>query len=171
MLDATTFIGANRSYYSFDLCPGFWDCLLEHFHDGRLLSIDRVRDELLYVSAAQKPAKPDKLHFWTKAAPKDLFVSSNEQLIDDAYTDLMAWVTNHPQFHQEAKDKFARGADGWLIAYAKVHSAVVVTLEVLNLDIKRKVPIPNVCQQFNVHYLNTFEMLRQLDVRFDLRST
>ena len=31
--------------------------------------------------------------------------------------------------------------------------------------------MPNVCRQFNVPYLNTFEMLRQLGVQFDLRHT
>ena len=51
---------------------------------------------------------------------------------------------------------------------AQVHNVVVVTEEVFNQDIKKEVPIPNACQQFNVPYLNTFQMPRQLGVRFDL---
>jgi pimeloyl-ACP methyl ester carboxylesterase len=60
----------------------------------------------------------------------------------------------------------ANGADGWLVAYAKVMDCVIVTQEVLNPDIKRKVPIPNVCQSFSVSFIDTFEMLRRLGVRF-----
>jgi hypothetical protein len=43
---------------------------------------------------------------------------------------------------------------------------VVVTHEVLNVDIKRKVPIPNVCKPFNLRPVDTFVMLRELGVRF-----
>ena len=83
----------------------------------------------------------------------------------------MNWVQNNPQFQTAAKSKFAAVADGWLVAYAYVHNAVVVTHETFSADAKSRVLIPNVCQQFNVRYLNTFEMLRQLGVQFDLRPT
>ena len=83
----------------------------------------------------------------------------------------MNWVQNDPQFLPSARSKFAAVADGWLVAYANVHSTVVVTHEKFKADAKSRVLIPNVCQQFNVPYLNTFDMLRQLGVQFDLRST
>jgi hypothetical protein len=28
LLDSNVFIEAYRRYYSFDICPGFWDCLV-----------------------------------------------------------------------------------------------------------------------------------------------
>jgi len=65
-----------------------------------------------------------------------------------------------------AKADFASGADGWIVAYAKAKGHIVVTHEVLNPDIRRKVPIPNVCNAFDVNYHDTFEMLRKLGVRF-----
>lgn len=47
VLDANVLIQAHRTYYAFDICPGYWTALLVH-HDGeRLCSIDRVRSELL----------------------------------------------------------------------------------------------------------------------------
>lgn len=170
MLDASVFIGAHRTYYSMDLCPGFWDCLLQEFHSGILLSIDNVRDELLDINISED-VKPDALYKWTKAAPRSLFVPSSEQPVVDAYKDIMAWVYGHPQFLQDAKGRFASKADGWLVAYAQVHAITLVTQEVYDPRIRKKVPIPNVCRQFNVPYLNTFEMLRQLGVRFDLSPT
>ncbi len=47
VLDANVFIEAYRRYYGLDLCPGFWECLRHYGGHRRLLSIDRVRDELL----------------------------------------------------------------------------------------------------------------------------
>ena len=42
---------------------------------------------------------------------------------------------------------------------------VVVTHEQPAPDARRKVPIPNVCQAFNVPLVDTFEMLRTLGVQ------
>ena len=78
----------------------------------------------------------------------------------------MTWVQAQDQFSDAAKADFATGADGWLVAYAKSKGLIVVTHEVLDPSIKRKVPIPNVCEAFSVNYVDTFEMLRQLGVRF-----
>jgi hypothetical protein len=77
----------------------------------------------------------------------------------------MTWVQGQDQFSDAAKADFARGADGWLVAYAKAKGCIVVTLETINPDIKRKVPIPNVCQVFGVQFVDTFEMLRRLGVQ------
>lgn len=83
----------------------------------------------------------------------------------------MNWVQNNSQFKPEAKSEFATVADGWLIAYAQAHNAVVVTHELFRPNATNRVLIPNICRQFNVPYLNTFEMLRQLGVRFVLDPT
>ena len=62
--------------------------------------------------------------------------------------------------------RFAQGADGWLVACAKQNGYKVVTQEVLDPLRKNGVPIPNVCQAFNVSFVDTFKMLRELDVKF-----
>ena len=66
--------------------------------------------------------------------------------------------------------EFAAAADGWLAAYAKVHGAVVVTHEAYSPDVKRRVPLGNVCHEFNVPTWDTFRMLRELEVRFEWKS-
>jgi hypothetical protein len=43
-----------------------------------------------------------------------------------------------------------------------------VTHEVLNHHAKRKFIIPNICEQLNVPFLNTFELLHRLEARFVL---
>ena len=162
VLDTNVFIGANNTYYAPDICQGFWECISRYYCAGRLLSIDRVRDEIL---------KPEVLVQWVKAAPDGLFVFTGEQQVTDTYRNIMLWVHQNPQFRTEAKREFAGKADGWLVAYAQAHNMEVVTHEMFQPEAKGKVPLPNVCWQFNVPYLNTFEMLRQLGVQFDLRCT
>lgn len=158
VLDANIFIQAARCYYAFDLAPRFWDSLVRHAADERIRSIDRVKQELERGN--------DQLAEWIEANFSNAFVSTDEADIIRAFGEIMVWVQAQSQFTDAAKADFASGADGWLVAYGKVKDCVVVTHEVLNPDIKRKVPIPNVCQVVNVPFIDTFEMLRRLGVRF-----
>ena len=127
------------------------------------MSIDRVRDEIRI--------NKDSLTAWVKQTPNELFVSSAEQPVVDAFGKMMDWVQKNGQFRPEAKAEFASVADGWVAAYAKVHDAIVVTHEVFNADVRKRVPLPNVCRQFGLGYRDTFEMLRKMDVRFDWRCS
>lgn len=158
VLDANVFIEASNRYYAFDLAPGFWDRLLDCARRSRLVSVDRVRDEL------ERGA--DDLAEWVKRHRDELFASTDQPEVITSYAAIMAWVNANGQFWDAGKAEFAGGADGWLVAYAKATDATVVTHERFNAEVKRKVPIPNVCQAFGVAYVDTFGMLRALGVRF-----
>ena len=158
LLDANIFIEAHRRYYGLDLCPGFWQALHHFASRGRLLSIDRVNREL--------EGGGDTLWHWAKNSPSELFASSAETEIVEAYSEIMTWVDEHPQFFAEAKSKFASEADGWVAAYARVHGATIVTHERHDPNVKKRVPLGNVCHEFNLSVKDTFEMLRELQVRF-----
>lgn len=94
------------------------------------------------------------------------FDSTDEVGIIESYGEIVNWVQSQNQFTDAAKAEFARGADGWLVAYARVKGSIAVTQEVLAPEAKIKVKIPNVCQAFNVPYIDTFEMLRRLGVKW-----
>ena len=159
LLDANIFMTAWRDHYPPDLCPGFWQCLEHHSRNGRLLSIDRVRDEII---------NPPDLVEWVRQVSGDMFASSREPVVNDVYSEIQQWVNDNAQFSPAAKDEFARVADGWFAAYAKVHEAVLVTNEVFHADARRRVPLPNICKQFDtLPPINTLQMLRELGVRFD----
>ena len=79
----------------------------------------------------------------------------------------MSWVKHHPTYYEYAKAKFASGADGWLVAYASVHGATVVTNEQPAPAAKRDVKPPDVCDEFGVSRASLFTMLRSLNARFD----
>ena len=46
----------------------------------------------------------------------------------------------------------------------------VVTHEVFAPLVEKRVPMPNVCLEFEVEYFNTFEMLKNLNVKFILST-
>lgn len=159
ILDANVFIEAHRRYYSFDLCPGFWTSLVTLHKEERLLSIDHVKAELL--------SGEDELKDWAKdEAPESFFASTDADAVIDAYREIIEWVYAQDQFIENSKDNFARGADGWLVAYAQAENGLLVTHEEKSDTGSRKVKIPNVCERFNVGYMNTFEMLKALNVKF-----
>lgn len=157
VLDANVLMEAHRRYYAFDLCPGFWECLEHYCGEGCVVSLDRVRDEV---------QDGDALADWVASAPEAFFVSTADPEVVRLYQDIMAWVHSQPQFLEAAKARFARGADGWLIAYAGARGATLVTHEKFESNAKRTVPMPNVCRQFGVAYCDAFAMLRALEVRF-----
>ncbi|MGJ4748509.1 DUF4411 family protein [Leptospira sp. SA-E8] len=161
-LDANVFIQAHRAYYAFDIAPGYWAALLKHEAQGLVVSIDRVRDELL------SGGKADALEQWLKkTAPETLFDSSKDVTVANTYAAMMQWVQEHPRFKPEAKTEFAGVADGWLLAYAKVHDLTVVTQEKNNPDKTNKVLIPVMGVQFGVKCIDTFDLLRALKTRLN----
>ncbi len=159
--DTDVLVAAYHHYYAPDLCPGFWDCLSHHLAAGRLLIIDRVYDEII---------SPSYLVQWTEQAANDWFPATATQSIANAYRRLIDWVQENPQFTPAARAELARAADGWLAAYAMANGAVVVTNEVSAPNARRKVPLPDLCQQFDIRCINTFEMLRELGASFDWRQ-
>lgn len=161
IIDSDVLITAKNSYYAFDLCPGFWDSLLTQHHIGQVHSLDRNRQELL------QGRDDDALVHWVHhSIPHTFFLSCNNSEVAAAYGEVMLWVQNNPQFFEGAKAKFATGADGWLVAYARVNGLTVVTLEESRPESRNQVKLPDVCIQFGVPYQNVFTMLRALEVQY-----
>ncbi|RJX35049.1 MAG: DUF4411 family protein [Desulfarculus sp.] len=158
ILDSNVFIEAAQRYYAFDIAPGFWESLIVHSESGQVKSIDKVKGEL--------ERGKDQLAAWAKGDFSHAFVSTDEEDVIKSYGEVMKWVQSQAQFTDAAKADFASGADGWLVAYVMTRGGVLVTHEIPSPDVKRKVPIPNVCVAFDINFRNTFEMLRFLKVRF-----
>lgn len=159
LLDTNVFIEAHRRYYAFDIHPGFWDCLYHLFKTNQAVSLDRVRTELLRFN--------DALSEWVENTPNSFFVSTSDHAIVYMYMAVMNWLDAEDQYFDQAKYDFAQGADGWLVSYALVNRLKLVTEEVYDKNIRKRVPLPNVCKQFGVETLNTFAMLRDLGIQFN----
>jgi hypothetical protein len=59
----------------------------------------------------------------------------------------------------------ARAADGWLAAHALAKGYIVVTHEQFYSQARARIKIPNACQAFGVKCVDTFQMMRELEVR------
>lgn len=159
VVDSNILIQAKNSYYAFDVCRGFWNSLVRNTSEGRVVTIQGVVDEILVGS--------DELSEWVDSKfPNDGIKDESDSSTQQSYAAIIDWVESSTQFTRAAKDEYARVADGWLIAFAHAHGYTIVTHEVHDPNIKRRVPIPNVCNRFDVPYINTFQMLRVLSVSF-----
>ncbi len=156
VLDANVFMEAARRYYAFDLAPGFWRSLQHYAAAGLVKSIDWVKQELDRGS--------DDLADWANTEFKDAFASTNRQDVVEAYARIMAWVADRDQYTTAAKHRFASGADGWLVAFAIACRGVVVTQELPAPHARNSVKIPEVCEEFGIEYVDTFTMLRALNI-------
>ncbi len=72
LLDANVFIQAKRLHYGLDFCPAFWRWLVAENAAGRVVSIDKVSDEI--------EAGGDELWDWAKALGKQFFLPSHSGL-------------------------------------------------------------------------------------------
>jgi len=163
VLDANPFIEAKNRYYGFDICPGYWSMLAAQGRTKQICSIDRIRQELVQQNDEVKDFVEERL-------PPEFFKKTKDQSVIDAFQQMIQWVYSQSQFTPPAKTDFASVADGWVIAHAHVNQLTVVTHEEYAPDARKRVPMPNVCIEFGVNYVDTFAMLRDLGESFIRRT-
>jgi len=159
LIDANIFITASRTYYDFDFGNSFWDFLVDQGKKKNIASIDKVFDELNNGN--------DELNVWANNYFSNYFIDTTTDEVLEQYAILMQWVDKQRnQYTQNAIDEFMKenNADAWLISLALTDKDkyVIVTFEKENNQIKRKIPIPNVCKAFNIKYCDLFQMLKKL---------
>ena len=160
VLDTNVFIEAAQRYYAFDIAPVFWRALVELSDDDRAVSIDRVYDEI--------ERGKDELTQWARESYRKAFVSTHDPNVVGAYRQIMVAAQAWVRFKPAAKAEFAQAenADAWVVAFALASGRVVVTHEQYDPNIQRRIPIPNVCREFGVATVDTFQMLRASGVKF-----
>lgn len=160
LLDANVFIHAYRNYYAFDIAPLFWESIQNHARDERIVSISPIKEEL------QAFGEEDDLSLWAVSSFDEWFKPVDDIGVIEKYAELMTWAEEQPQYKATAIAEFAEVADAWLIAYAKANNCILVTHETHKPDAKNRIPIPNVCLEHEVDYMNTFQMIRELGIQF-----
>ena len=163
LIDSDVLITAKNSYYAFNICPGFWESIRRGHDHGHLHSIDRIKQELLLGH------KEEDLVQWVNSLPGGFFLTSNGGEIVEAYMEIISWTQNNPQYRDEAKAEFARGADGWLVAHGMVTRKTVATNEQPRPESCKSIKLPDVCNHFNVPFADTFLMLRSLGIQYHYR--
>jgi len=159
ILDTNTFIEAKNRYYSMNVCPGFWDWLLLSNAQGHIYSIDMVKKELEKGN--------DDLKQWAKDNSQ-LFVKESDLETQESYIEIATYAMSLTNLNPGAHEEFLGVADSWLIAKAKATSSTLVTHEQLNPNVKKKILMPNVCEEFGIKWMNTFDCLEELEAKFIL---
>lgn len=159
LLDANTYIQAKNFHYDMDFCPAYWDWLDKQFAAGALGSVKSVYDEIAN--------KGDELSAWVSKRTNQ-FDAVSDRDTQELMGVVATYVTTLPNMNAANVAKFLSGADPWLIARAMATGKTVVTYEVLAPANTTKVKIPNVCQYFGVPYIDTYQLLRELQAKFVL---
>lgn len=157
VVDTNFFIQAHRVHYPMDVFPGFWKKVKELADRGILVSIDRVKKEI--------EKNEDDLKVWVNEQLATDFFKSIETL--DDYRRVIAWANRRRDHYlTRAIEEFSdyESADAFLIAYClrDVDNRILVTQEVSDAKRKNKIKIPDVCNEFNIRYVNTVQMFRAL---------
>lgn len=159
LIDSNAFIESKNRYYAFDICPGFWDFMVDDFNAERSLSIRHVYDELVVGG--------DDLSDWVKG---NLERSSFKDSLGDAevvkaYMKIAEYVRGDYKPNVASDFLAETVADPWLVAYAMAHGGCVVTQEAPKPS-KKKASLVDVCDHFDVHHVNVIEFLRSEQARF-----
>lgn len=157
-LDANVLIQAWQKYYSPELCPEYWDNLNELGKMDRIFIPNAVRDEIIRTE--------DDLSEWLKQSSIPI-----KQITEPVTIVLQSIYNSDPKHKFLVDNTKARSlADPWIIAHSIVEGATVVTKEekVTQLNSKR-IKIPNVCDNMNLRWINDFDFLREVGIRFSSR--
>lgn len=157
LLDANVFIQAKNLHYGLDFCPAFWQWLADNNAGERVLSIDKVGDELA--------AGSDALTDWARQFGDALFRRTDAGVAAQ-FSRVSTWVMTQ-QYEPAAINTFLQVADFYLVAHALAGGHTVVTHEI-SANSVRKIKIPNVCIGLGLRFMTPYEMLRVEKARFVL---
>lgn len=161
VIDSNSFIQAHRVYYPLDVAYSFWQKVKQLADAGKIISIDKVRDEIFDHN--------DELEAWCKEnLPNSFFKDSSASILE--YSQVTAWaISNNDHFLPKALNEFldADEADAFMVAFVlNDPNKVLVTQETSEPFRRNKVKIPDACIALNIQYLNVMDMFRQLKETF-----
>ena len=159
LLDSNFFIEAYRVSYPFDVVPTFWIKVKELAEQGKIISIDKVKKELLQ--------NKDELSDWIIDNLTEDFFKDTTTVVPN-YATLTGWVySKSEQYSATAISEFldVDEADAWLVAFAMTYGNHIVTHEVSKPNSKSRVMLPDAANPFNVICIKTVDLFRALGVK------
>ncbi|MBF0309071.1 MAG: DUF4411 family protein [Magnetococcales bacterium] len=152
-LDSNIFIEAWNKHYAPHFAPEYWEILDQLAQEGVIFAPEEVKRELVRVE--------DALNQWVEARPH-LF-----HKIDDAVQECVIEIFQTEKNQRLIQEGTSRSAaDPWVVAHAMAENAVVVTKETYEDKSPKKVRIPNVCESMGVEWIDEFEFLKRVGIRF-----
>ncbi len=166
LLDANVLIAANRDYYPIERVPEFWEWLSDLGQSGLAKIPQEIFEEI--ILPPPDPRRPDILVDWLKLHKDSLVLG------EMVATTLITTVVEEgyaPDLTEEEITKVGR--DPFLIAYALAdHSlrCIVTTEHSKPSRVRANRHIPDVCSDFHVSCIDTFELIRRLNFRTGRRT-
>lgn len=159
-LDANVLIQAWQKYYNPRFCPDYWNILIELGKQNKIFIPELVYEEITRTE--------DELSRWLKASKIPI------KKITEPVTICLQKIYSANPVHKNLVDNInGRSlADPWVIAHSIFENAIVVTKEekITALNSKR-IRIPNVCDNMGVRWINDFQFIDELDIKFKCTLT
>jgi hypothetical protein len=156
-VDANVFIWGSNVPYPFERARGYWNWFASKIEEGIIVTHVKVYEEVIRGS---KSKEDEPIIRWMKTR-KDggLRIKSGkeEQLLVGQICTRAFQILDQVKAHE-----FVKGADPFLIAHAKTDSGFVVTQE----SKRKEHRIPQLCREFNVAYINMYEMNEALQAQY-----
>lgn len=153
--DSDALITPWRFYYSEALAPSYWNCLAELAKQKVFFCPEEIYKEIT--------TSEDGLSGWLKDI--SFVVQKPNEAVQEKMIEIMQ---QFPTGFVDVK-KSKSGGDPWVIAHAWHENAIVVTKErpKQNQPNSKKYNIPDVCEHFNIPWIDDFEFLKRLKVQFE----
>ncbi|WP_276360207.1 DUF4411 family protein [Daejeonella sp. H1SJ63] len=134
---------------------GYWDMLNELGNQNRIFLPQAVADEITKTD--------DELSQWLSTSK--IPIQTINESIALALRSIYAANPDHKLLVDNTRQRSL--ADPWLIAHAINDNACVVTKENLETAANSKrIKIPNVCNNMGVRWINDFQFVEELNLRF-----
>lgn len=155
-LDANVLIEAWQKYYAPEICPNYWDILNDLGKKDLIFVPDEVFHEIIKTE--------DNLSAWLKSSTIPII-----KISEDVASCLQNIYSANP-LHKNLVDNTKQRslADPWVIAHAMNEKAAVVTKEEKITAINStRIKIPNVCDNLGVRWLNDFQFIKEIGIKFN----
>ncbi len=155
-LDTNVLIQAWQKYYSPKICPSYWDILNDLGVQNIIFLPEEVHSEIVRTD--------DDLSKWLKSSQIPI------KKIDEQVAKCLIDIYTTDPIHKNLVDntKARSLADPWVIAHALRENAVVVTKEErVTAKNSTKIKIPNVCDNMKVRWINDFQFIEELGIKFN----
>lgn len=161
LLDANTLIDAKRDYYPIERVPEFWDWLIHHGENDHIKIPIEVYEE--FSDTRDSKGNKDALAVWAERPD----VIAALRFDEDADPTLVAQITYSGYVANPTDVEILTiGRDPFLISYAlkDPENRCVVTTEISKPSRQgANRHIPNICDDFSICCMNSFQLIRELD--------
>lgn len=154
-LDANVLIQAWQKYYNPKFCPDYWKVLIELGNQDKIFIPELVFEEITKTE--------DELSKWLKGSKIPI------RKISEGVTICLKRIYSDNPVHKNLVDntKARSLADPWVIAHALYENATVVTKEEkITALSSTRIKIPNVCDNMGIRWINDFQLIEELGIKF-----